>query len=81
MVKLIRSLPGEQRNIQLRPWIYRIARNESIDTIRRRRVMSPIGPEEVSSEPQVAETVEVREHLRGLVEDSASFPSGSGRRS
>ena len=74
MVKLIRSLPGEERNIQLRPWIYRIARNESIDTIRRRRVMSPIGPEEVSSEPQVAETVEAREHLRGLVEDVGELP-------
>jgi RNA polymerase sigma factor (sigma-70 family) len=74
MVKLIRSLPGEQRSIQLRPWIYRIARNESIDTIRRRRVMTPIGPEEVSSEPQVAETVEVREHLRGLVEDVGELP-------
>jgi RNA polymerase sigma factor (sigma-70 family) len=74
MVKLIRSLPGEERSIQLRPWIYRIARNESIDTIRRRRVMSPIGPEEVSSEPQVAETVEAREHLRGLVEDVGELP-------
>ena len=37
MVKALRALPGERREIQLKPWLYRIAHNESIDLLRRRR--------------------------------------------
>ena len=37
MIKVLRSLPGEKREIALRPWLYRIAHNESIDQLRRRR--------------------------------------------
>jgi DNA-directed RNA polymerase specialized sigma24 family protein len=37
MVKVLRTLPGEQRPIELKPWLYRIAHNESIELLRRRR--------------------------------------------
>ena len=37
MVKALRALPGEEREIQLKPWLYRIAHNEAIDLLRRRR--------------------------------------------
>jgi RNA polymerase sigma factor (sigma-70 family) len=37
MVKVLRALPGEERTIELKPWLYRIAHNESIDLLRRRR--------------------------------------------
>src|SRR5215218_1862965 len=37
MAKVLRALPGEQRKIELKPWLYRIAHNESIDLLRRRR--------------------------------------------
>ena len=37
MVKVLRALPGEERNIELKPWLYRIAHNESIELLRRRR--------------------------------------------
>src|SRR5882762_8541585 len=37
MVKVLRALPGEERKIELKPWLYRIAHNESIELLRRRR--------------------------------------------
>src|SRR3954454_21963123 len=37
MIKVLRALPGEERKIELKPWLYRIAHNESIDLLRRRR--------------------------------------------
>ncbi len=71
MVNMLRSLPGEQREIRLKPWLYRIARNESIETHRRRH-----GGELDSSMTVagVAETVETRERLRFLLADLAQLP-------
>ncbi len=74
MVKLLRALPGERRKIRLRPWIYRIARNESIDTVRRRHERAAVEPEEVPSGLEIAETVEAREHLRRLIADIGELP-------
>src|SRR5689334_18528700 len=31
MVKVLRALPGETRRIVLKPWLYRIAHNESLE--------------------------------------------------
>src|SRR4029079_17801735 len=42
MVKALRKLPGETRQIALRPWLYRVAHNESISLIRRRRPESDL---------------------------------------
>src|SRR5262245_49155622 len=36
MTSALRSLPGEERRIVLRPWLYRVAHNESISILRRR---------------------------------------------
>ena len=78
MVKLIRSLPGEQRKIQLRPWIYRIARNESIDTIRRRRATAPIGPRRSPQSRRWRRRSRLASTCAACSRTSASFPSGSG---
>ena len=45
MVKVLRSLPGEKRRVQLKPWLYRIAHNESVELLRRRRRDEQIDPE------------------------------------
>ena len=45
MVKVLRALPGEQREIKLKPWLYRIARNEAIEILRRRRDDAELEPE------------------------------------
>src|SRR5258705_13878985 len=42
MVAVLRSLPGERRHIALRPWLYRIAHNQSIDLLRKRRHSVPL---------------------------------------
>src|SRR4051812_9137321 len=36
MLAALRALPGEQRQIQVKPWLFRIAHNESISVMRRR---------------------------------------------
>src|SRR2546423_12703915 len=36
MAAALRALPGEQRAIRVKPWLYRIAHNESISILRRR---------------------------------------------
>jgi RNA polymerase sigma factor (sigma-70 family) len=37
MLKAYRALTGETREINLKPWLYRIAHNESISLLRERR--------------------------------------------
>src|ERR671911_1880555 len=37
MARVLRALPGEEREIALRPWLYRIAHNEAISLLRERR--------------------------------------------
>ena len=36
MAAALRALPGEDRRIDIRPWLFRIAHNESISLLRRR---------------------------------------------
>jgi RNA polymerase sigma factor (sigma-70 family) len=74
MVKVMRALPGEERRIELKPWLYRIAHNESIDLLRRRRETSEIDPELVARGAGLGEEVEVRERLRRLIADLDQLP-------
>jgi len=73
MVKVLRALPGEKREIKLKPWLYRIARNESIETLRRRRDEVQLEPDQVS-EVDVAERAEKRQRLRTLLDDLDQLP-------
>jgi RNA polymerase sigma factor (sigma-70 family) len=73
MVKVLRSLPGEKREIHLKPWLYRIARNESIETLRKRRDGSELEQHELAV-GGVAETAEARERLRTLLADLEQLP-------
>src|SRR5512133_420089 len=45
MLKVMRALPGERREIALRPWLYRIAHNESVALLRQRRPSAELGDE------------------------------------
>jgi RNA polymerase sigma factor (sigma-70 family) len=74
MVKVLRALPGEERRIQLKPWLYRIAHNEAIELLRGHRAAEPIGPELVAPGPEPPEAVELRERLRGLILDLEDLP-------
>ncbi len=73
MVKVLRSLPGEEREIRLKPWLYRIARNESLETLRKRSDSAELDQHEPVA-GGVAETAEARERLRMLLADLEQLP-------
>jgi RNA polymerase sigma factor (sigma-70 family) len=74
MVKAMRALQGEKRQIKLKPWLYRIAHNESIDQLRGRRPTEEIDAELTAAGPDTAETAELRERLRRLIADLEELP-------
>jgi len=74
MLKVLRALPGEGREIKLKPWLYRIAHNESIDLLRRRRETRELGDELTAPGPSLAEELSVRERLRQLLSDVDELP-------
>ncbi|HEV2726923.1 MAG TPA: RNA polymerase sigma factor, partial [Solirubrobacterales bacterium] len=74
MVKVLRALPGEERKIELKPWLYRIAHNESIDLLRRRRETRELDVEQVAPGYGLAEDAETREQLRRLIVDLRELP-------
>ncbi len=74
MIKVLRALPGEERKIELKPWLYRIAHNESIDLLRRRRETRPLDVERMAPGHGLAEDAETRERLRRLIADLHQLP-------
>jgi RNA polymerase sigma factor (sigma-70 family) len=74
MVKALRSLPGEEREIQLKPWLYRVAHNESIDLLRKRRDGPELDGAQASGAAEIAETVALRERLGRLLADLGELP-------
>ncbi len=74
MVKVLGALPGERRQIKLKPWLYRIAHNESVELLRRRRPTEEIDVQIEVAGGGVAETAEARDRLRGLVADLQELP-------
>ena len=74
MMNALRSLPGERRQIALKPWLYRVAHNEAITTLRQRL---PAEPLEGATEPEgrsANQQAEERLRLRELVSDLGSLP-------
>jgi RNA polymerase sigma factor (sigma-70 family) len=74
MVKALRALPGEQRRIELKPWLYRIAHNESIELIRRRRDTGQLDSELAAPGSGLPEEVASRQRLRQLIADLDELP-------
>jgi RNA polymerase sigma factor (sigma-70 family) len=74
MVKVLRALPGEERKVDLRPWLYRIAHNESIELLRRRRDTRPLDMELASPGAELAEKAMTRDRLRLLISDLDELP-------
>lgn len=74
MVKALGALPGERREIELKPWLYRIAHNESIDLIRRRRQTVSLEDDGLPVGAGLAEQVETRHRLRQLLADVGELP-------
>lgn len=74
MIKVMRALPGEERQIELKPWLYRIAHNESIYLLRRRRETRELDAEQVAPGGGLTEDVATRERLRRLLTDLKELP-------
>jgi RNA polymerase sigma factor (sigma-70 family) len=72
MVSVLRALPGEERKVTLRPWLFRVAHNEAISVLRRR---SPDAPIDVASTlASEHDDPSVRRRLRALIADLAALP-------
>jgi RNA polymerase sigma factor (sigma-70 family) len=69
MMKAMRALPGETRQIALRPWLYRIAHNESISLLRARRPDGDLDAAAHLSDAAAAGAIESGERLRSLAAD------------
>jgi len=74
MLKVLRALPGERREIKLKPWLYRIAHNESVDLLRRRRDTRQLDPELAAPGPALSDELGSRERLRQLLSDLDQLP-------
>ena len=74
MAKAMKTLPGEERDVLLKPWLFRVARNECIDLIRSRKPTDDIA----EKDPPAAQGVEAefagRERLRELLDDLDHLP-------
>src|SRR3954468_3828354 len=80
MLRALRALEGETREIALRPWLYRIAHNESIDVLRRRPPYGE-GAEELLSAggSDVEAGAEARARLQQLLADPRELPDPQRR--
>ena len=74
MATALAKLPGENREIRLKPWLFRVARNECIDSLNARR--DQVSPEglELASGSRVESEVADRERLRELLSDIGRLP-------
>jgi RNA polymerase sigma factor (sigma-70 family) len=74
MVKALRALPGERREIALKPWLYRIAHNEAIELRRRERPSEPFTEDLPAPGASLEQSAAERERLRQLLDDLARLP-------
>ena len=73
MTAALRALPGERREIRVKPWLYRIAHNESVSLLRRRAPHADLdAAADVAA--QVGPDAGTRERLRQLVADLRELP-------
>ena len=77
MLSAYRSLAaGEERELAIRPWLYRIAHNQCVTMLRRRPAhpTQPLTGSEVLPAQAVAERIETAEELSRLRQDLLALP-------
>jgi len=74
MAAALRALRGERREIALRPWLFRIAHNESVSLVRRRRPSTQLTEASTPSTPGPHTTACMRERVSALVADMRELP-------
>lgn len=73
MAAALRALPGERRQIKVKPWLYRIAHNESVSLLRRRVPHAGLEAAVHVAAPRGSDP-ETKERLRHLVADMRELP-------
>jgi RNA polymerase sigma factor (sigma-70 family) len=68
------ALRSSERDLAVRPWLFRIAHNEAISILRKRRANDCLVDEHLPSEVSVERTVDQRERLRLLIADIQALP-------
>lgn len=74
MSSALASLPGEQREIALKPWLFRVAHNHAISMIRARRDHGGDELLDGVADPRAQARPEDRERLRELIADLGTLP-------
>lgn len=74
MVKALRALPGERREIELKPWLYRVAHNESIELRRRVRPSEPLAEDLPALGASPEQRAADRRRLQDLLADIGELP-------
>jgi RNA polymerase sigma factor (sigma-70 family) len=74
MAKALAALREEQRDFEVRPWLFRIAHNEAISRLRRRREVADPDAVAAASIDSLAQTIEDRERLAHLHADLRDLP-------
>ena len=74
MAAALRSLPGERRDIALRPWLFRVAHNEAVSLIRRRRPDAELDDNAASAAPGPHGLACMRERVTVLVDNLRDLP-------
>ncbi len=74
MLNAMRGMEGRPGEIALKPWLYRIAHNESVSLVRRRPAVDELDPEAAGTHAGVEHDAAGRARLRQLVEDVQELP-------
>lgn len=74
MVRAMRAFPGERRTVELKPWLFRVAHNESVSLLRRRRPDSPLEGKDTRAVDGPEVGLAAREELRELMSDLHELP-------
>jgi RNA polymerase sigma factor (sigma-70 family) len=73
LARAFAALPEEPHAVELRPWLYRIAHNEAVSILRRRRATVELD-ESLGQAGAMEDGVDARETLRVLQRDIAELP-------
>jgi RNA polymerase sigma factor (sigma-70 family) len=74
MTKAFAALRFEERDFELRPWLFRIAHNEAVSRLRQRREALEVHAADALITDSLAQTVEHRERLAQLRADLRELP-------
>jgi RNA polymerase sigma factor (sigma-70 family) len=74
MTRALVALRARERDLAVRPWLFRIAHNEAVSVLRRRRPTTALAEELEPADGGVERTLEGRERLAALLADLQALP-------